>query len=133
MTCVDAFAGVLHTIIFNRALGPVRPREIDSELFDITYVRFSHLELRSGHVYICAVQSRSLQSHSNHDVMLVLSPQLCWGSQVQCGDPLVERVIEEKIDQFYGWVEKHPGKRGQVSGKQSPEPLDRLSSESVVH
>ncbi|EIE19548.1 DUF1649-domain-containing protein [Coccomyxa subellipsoidea C-169] len=62
---------VLHTIIFNRALGPVRPREVDSELFEITYV--------------------------------------------QCGDTLVERVIEEKIDQFYGWVEKHPGKRGQVS------------------
>lgn len=34
--------------------------------------------------------------------------------QVQCGDQLVERVIEEKIDQFYGWVEKHPGRRGQV-------------------
>jgi len=32
-------AGLLHTIIFNRALGPVRPREVDSELFDITYVR----------------------------------------------------------------------------------------------
>ncbi len=26
----------------------------------------------------------------------------------------MERVIEEKIDQFYGWVEKHPGRRGQV-------------------
>jgi hypothetical protein len=29
---------VLHTIIFNRALGHVRPRDVDSELFDITYV-----------------------------------------------------------------------------------------------
>ena len=29
---------LLSTIIFNRALGPVRPRELDSELFDITYV-----------------------------------------------------------------------------------------------
>lgn len=37
--CLLVCAGVLHTIIFNRALGPVRPREIDSELFDITYVR----------------------------------------------------------------------------------------------
>ncbi len=31
-------AGVLHTIIFNRALGAFRPKEVDSELFDITYV-----------------------------------------------------------------------------------------------
>ena len=31
-------AGILHTIMFNRALGLVRPREVDSELFEITYV-----------------------------------------------------------------------------------------------
>ncbi|KAK9803935.1 hypothetical protein WJX72_006313 [[Myrmecia] bisecta] len=61
---------LLQTIIFNRALGPVRPREVDSELFDITYV--------------------------------------------QCGDEKVDAKIEEKINQFYAWVEKHPGKRGQV-------------------
>lgn len=30
---------ILHTIIFNRALGPVEPREVDSELFDVTYVQ----------------------------------------------------------------------------------------------
>jgi hypothetical protein len=29
---------VLHTIIFQRALGYVVPREVDSELADITYV-----------------------------------------------------------------------------------------------
>ena len=34
--------------------------------------------------------------------------------QVQCGEHFVERSIEDKIDQFYAWVEKHPGKRGQV-------------------
>ena len=33
------YVGFLHTILFNRALGPVRPKEVDSELFDITYVR----------------------------------------------------------------------------------------------
>ena len=41
-------AGLLHTIIFNRALGPVRPREVDSELFDITYVRLFTLQLTSS-------------------------------------------------------------------------------------
>lgn len=34
-----ASAGLLHTIIFSRALGPVKPQEEDSEIFDITYVR----------------------------------------------------------------------------------------------
>jgi hypothetical protein len=35
-------AGVLHTIIFQRALGYVVPREVDSELADITYVSVPH-------------------------------------------------------------------------------------------
>lgn len=30
---------LLHTIVFNRALGPVKPVERDSELFEITWVR----------------------------------------------------------------------------------------------
>eukprot|EP00245_Coleochaete_scutata_P005555 TRINITY_DN19205_c0_g1_i1.p1 TRINITY_DN19205_c0_g1~~TRINITY_DN19205_c0_g1_i1.p1 ORF type:complete len:220 (+),score=55.91 TRINITY_DN19205_c0_g1_i1:109-768(+) len=61
---------ILHTIMFNRALGVVRPKDVDSELFDITYV--------------------------------------------QCGDAVIEKKIEEKIDHFCGWVEKHPNKKGQV-------------------
>lgn len=61
---------LLHTIMFTRALGLVRPRDVDSELFDITYV--------------------------------------------QCGDPTIERKIEEKIDSFCSWVEKNPSKKGQV-------------------
>ena len=32
---------LLHTIIFQRALGPVKPQERDSELFDVTWVRVS--------------------------------------------------------------------------------------------
>ncbi|KAF8010214.1 hypothetical protein BT93_J0987 [Corymbia citriodora subsp. variegata] len=61
---------ILHTIIFHRALGLVRPKEIDLELFEITYV--------------------------------------------QCGDLEVEKKIEEKIEQFIGWVEKHPNKKSQI-------------------
>lgn len=34
--------------------------------------------------------------------------------QVQCGDAEVERKINEKIDQFISWVEKHPNKKSQV-------------------
>jgi hypothetical protein len=31
-------AGILHTVVFHRALGLVRPKDIDLELFEITYV-----------------------------------------------------------------------------------------------
>ncbi|KAJ6846058.1 autophagy-related protein 101 isoform X2 [Iris pallida] len=62
---------ILHTIVFHRALGLVRPKDIDCELFEITYV--------------------------------------------QCGDMELEKKIEEKIDQFISWVEKHPNKKTQVS------------------
>ena len=92
-------AGILHTIIFNRALGPVRPREVDSELFDITYVCI--LADQKG---FSAGHQPPPYSHSSAVSVL----------QVQCGELFVEKSIEEKIDQFYSWVEKHPGKRGQV-------------------
>lgn len=36
-------AGILHTIVFQRALGLVRPKDIDLELFEITYVSNSDL------------------------------------------------------------------------------------------
>lgn len=35
---VKLIAGILHTIVFHRALGLVRPKDIDLELFEITYV-----------------------------------------------------------------------------------------------
>ncbi|XP_047976763.1 autophagy-related protein 101-like isoform X2 [Salvia hispanica] len=38
-------AGILHTILFHRALGLVRPKDIDLELFEITYVQCGDVEL----------------------------------------------------------------------------------------
>jgi len=35
----EALRCVLHTILFNRSLGPLTPQEVESELFDITYMR----------------------------------------------------------------------------------------------
>lgn len=61
---------ILHTILFHRALGLVRPRDVDLSLFEITYV--------------------------------------------QCGDLELEKKIDEKIEQFIGWVEKHPNKKSQI-------------------
>lgn len=34
--------------------------------------------------------------------------------QVECGDAEVSRRVEERIAQFHSWVQKNPGKRGQV-------------------
>ncbi|XP_009392492.2 autophagy-related protein 101 isoform X2 [Musa acuminata AAA Group] len=61
---------ILHTILFHRALGLVRPKDVECELFDITYV--------------------------------------------QCEDHELEKKIDEKINQFIGWVEKHPNRKSQV-------------------
>ncbi|XP_028092771.1 autophagy-related protein 101 [Camellia sinensis] len=36
---------ILHTILFHRALGLVRPKDIDLELFEITYVQCGDVEL----------------------------------------------------------------------------------------
>ncbi|KAJ6366938.1 hypothetical protein OIU77_003339 [Salix suchowensis] len=33
---------------------------------------------------------------------------------VQCGDVELEKKIEEKIDEFISWVEKHPNKKSQI-------------------
>ena len=43
-----------------------------------------------------------------------MSHQKFLDSQAQCGDPYVEKAVEDKIDQFYAWVEKHSRKKGQV-------------------
>ncbi|OAY84629.1 autophagy-related protein 101-like [Ananas comosus] len=61
---------ILHTILFHRALGLVRPKDVDCELFEITYV--------------------------------------------QCGDPEIEKKIEDKIDEFINKVDKHPNRRSQI-------------------
>lgn len=36
---------LIHTILFNRALGYVKPQDVDSELFDITYVKCNDSDL----------------------------------------------------------------------------------------
>ncbi|CAN8264122.1 unnamed protein product [Cochlearia groenlandica] len=61
---------ILHTVVFHRALGLIRPKDIDLENFDITYV--------------------------------------------QCGELEVEKKIDNKIDQFISWTDKHPNKKSQI-------------------
>jgi len=63
-------AGILHTIFFHRTLSLVRPKDVDCDFLEITYV--------------------------------------------QCGLPELEKEVDEKIDQFIAWVEKHPNRKSQV-------------------
>lgn len=41
----EALRCVLHSIIFNRALGYVQPKDVESELFDVTYVHCGDQEV----------------------------------------------------------------------------------------
>ncbi|KAL6623149.1 hypothetical protein ACP70R_018256 [Stipagrostis hirtigluma subsp. patula] len=66
----DVLRCILHTIFFHRTLSLVRPKDVDCDFFEITYV--------------------------------------------QCGLPELEKEVDEKIDQFIAWVEKHPNRRSQV-------------------
>ena len=58
----ETLRAVLHTILFARTLGVVRARDVDSELFDLTYAT--------------------------------------------CGDPAVERHVEERLDALVRWLAK---------------------------
>ncbi|CAN6351640.1 unnamed protein product [Urochloa humidicola] len=66
----DVLRCILHTIFFHRTLSLVRPKDVDCEILEITYV--------------------------------------------QCGLPELEKEVDEKIDLFVAWVEKHPNRRSQV-------------------
>jgi hypothetical protein len=61
---VACCAGVLHTIMFNRSLGQVKPQDVDSELFDITYVSDqTALAVKPVPAYLIATTT-SLPTHS---------------------------------------------------------------------
>ncbi|KAF8405110.1 hypothetical protein HHK36_010008 [Tetracentron sinense] len=67
-------------------------KELEVEHFEIREIlRYSN----SGDIYFF--------KHENESVDLV-----------QCGDSELEKKIEEKIEQFIGWVEKHPNKKSQI-------------------
>ncbi|CAD6270195.1 unnamed protein product [Miscanthus lutarioriparius] len=66
----DALRCILHTIFFHTTLSLVRPKDVDCDFLEITYV--------------------------------------------QCGLLEFEKEVDEKIDQFTAWVEKHPNRRSQV-------------------
>ncbi|CAD6251161.1 unnamed protein product [Miscanthus lutarioriparius] len=87
----DVLRCILHTIFFHRTLSLVRPKDVDCDFLEITYV--------------------------------------------QCGLPELEKEVDEKIDQFTAWVEKHPNRRSQIclsffDEKQTPSPKRYSKSNS---
>lgn len=84
----DTPTGLLHTIIFNRALGLLSPKEVTSSLFDITYVR-THTLLHRSRLHTC-----TLQAH--------------------CGEASVDQQVEDKISAYLTWLERNPTKQGQL-------------------
>uniref|UniRef100_A0A2P2KGC2 Autophagy-related protein 101 n=1 Tax=Rhizophora mucronata TaxID=61149 RepID=A0A2P2KGC2_RHIMU len=47
-------------------------------------------------------------------IVFFVSPVCFFISKVQCGDIDVEKKIDEKIEQFINWVDKHPNKKSQI-------------------
>lgn len=96
-------SGILHTIFFHRALGLVRPRDVDCELFELTYVSsFINLSNLCNLFYYEKFYCSLLLVN----VVIVM--------KVQCGVAEVEKEIEEKINEFITKVSKHPNRRNQV-------------------
>jgi autophagy-related protein 101 len=83
-------SGFLHTILFNRALGSLKPKEADCDIFEITYVspRFLALEpskeLVVTHLPVCV--------------------------QASCDDAAIQKTVEEKADLFDAALSKAPNK-----------------------
>jgi len=87
---------VLHTVLFHRTLGVVRPRDAELSLFDVIYVRCcaaaATLQRRGQPAHLCSQCSRSRSRDP---------------SQVQVEDAEVERTVESRIDDLCAWLEKH--------------------------
>ncbi|KAJ6916175.1 hypothetical protein NC652_018768 [Populus alba x Populus x berolinensis] len=62
--------------------------------------------LRYEKFYVFLLDENNLELHDDVCENLKLP--------VQCGDVELEKKIEEKIDQFISWVEKHPNKKSQI-------------------
>jgi hypothetical protein len=119
---------VLHTIVFNRALGHVRPIDVDSELFDVTYVRGPQEGGRGGSVRRrrqeenrarrrsvrapprAAAAPPACPAPSPHNPPSPTSPAPAPAStQVKCGDPDVDARLEAKIGEFVAFIERQRG------------------------
>ncbi len=85
---------MLHTVLFHRALGTVRPKDVQLSLFeDVVFVRAPPL------ARACAgLAPRALTPWARTAVR----------AQAQCDDAELERMVETRIAEFCDWVDKHP-------------------------
>lgn len=70
----EALRCVLHTIVFNRALGFLVPVEVDSELFDVTYIKCGDEAadklIESKLLELCSALDRQQRSASQPDTLV---------------------------------------------------------------
>jgi len=99
-------AGLCHTILFHRALGNVTPKDIDSELFDITYVRsFRYHSQYSDNILPIVIGSSGSSLSPTHCLLDICMPGR---NQASCGDPDIESRLEAGINDFCTTMEKRP-------------------------
>lgn len=89
---------LLHTIIFNRSLGVVTPRDVDAELFDLTWVR----------KLPCLTTASCPCSPPPSPPPAPALPQ------AHCGDPSVDATVEDRTSKVQAWVDRNSGRRLQV-------------------
>ena len=103
---------LLHTIVFQRALGPVKPVERDSELFEITWVSQGCWVL-ALQIRLKSRRRRRRRRRCHHRPARPSSPQ------VECGDPEVSRKVEERIAALHqSWVLRSGGGGSGAAGGQ---------------
>jgi hypothetical protein len=80
---------LLHTVLFHRALGVVKPKDTQLSLFDVVYVRQRPQTTAAALTRASAAASL----------------------QAQCDDPDVEAAVEGRVADFCDWAEKRPERR----------------------
>jgi hypothetical protein len=96
---------LLHTVLFHRALGVVRPKDVQLSLFeDVIFVRAPRSRRACLRVLRCG-------THVDEECARAPLGGDAWRAQAQCDDAELERVVETRITEFCEWVEKHPERR----------------------
>ncbi|XP_008792602.1 autophagy-related protein 101 [Phoenix dactylifera] len=87
---------ILHTIIFHRALGLIRPKDIDCELFEITYVQCGDAEVERKIEEKIGEFMNKVEKHPNRKSQICLSFYEIKNKQATWFSNKVERLYWEQ-------------------------------------
>ncbi|EPS63457.1 hypothetical protein M569_11329 [Genlisea aurea] len=108
---------ILHTIMFHRALGLVRPKDVDLELFEITYVQCGDLEVERKIDEKIELFIDKVEKHPNKKNQICLSFYEVKNKQATWFSNKVERLYWE---QWYINLNVAQHARGGHSAKSHP-------------